>query len=110
MPRVIIPFNRTIINLELDIFLKQGKSQELIDKLNVAIQEDPENTVYYFARAISYEGLAGTLQEGTGQECMNVKSGSFENMVKDSLGEPYESVKDESDGKKLVYQARNCSN
>ena len=49
--------DKTLINMELDIYLKQGRSKELIDKLNVAIEEDPGNTIYYFARAISYEGL-----------------------------------------------------
>jgi tetratricopeptide (TPR) repeat protein len=49
--------DKTLINMELDIYLKQGRSQELIAKLNAAIDEDPGNTIYYFARAISYEGL-----------------------------------------------------
>jgi len=52
--------DKTLINMELDIFLKQGRSIELIEKLNVAIQDDPGNTVYYFARAISYEGMGET--------------------------------------------------
>ena len=52
--------DKTLINMELDIFLKQGRSKELIEKLNVAIQDDPGNTVYYFARAISYEGMGET--------------------------------------------------
>lgn len=49
--------DKTLINMELDIFLKQGRSKELIEKLNIAINDDPGNTIYYFARAISYEGL-----------------------------------------------------
>lgn len=49
--------DKGLINLELDLYLKQGKSAELIDKLNKAIEDDPGNTIYYFARAISYEGL-----------------------------------------------------
>jgi tetratricopeptide (TPR) repeat protein len=50
--------DKTLINMELDIYLKQGRSKELIEKLNGAIADDPGNTIYYFARAISYEGLA----------------------------------------------------
>jgi len=49
--------DKTLINMELDIYLKQGPSKELIEKLNGAIADDPDNTIYYFARAISYEGL-----------------------------------------------------
>jgi len=49
--------DKGLINMELDIYLKQGKSKELITKLDKAIAEDPGNTIYYFARAISYEGL-----------------------------------------------------
>lgn len=48
--------NRDLINTELDIYLKQGRSAELITKLDAAIADDPGNTIYYFARAISYEG------------------------------------------------------
>lgn len=49
--------DKNLMNMELDIYLKQGKSQLLIDKLNKAIEEDPDNKIYYFARAVSYEGL-----------------------------------------------------
>lgn len=49
--------DKTLINIELDIYLKQGRSQELINKLNNAILTDPENVIYYFARAISFEAL-----------------------------------------------------
>lgn len=49
--------NKTLINLELDLYLKQGRSEELIEKLNNAIETDGANVIYYFARAISYEGL-----------------------------------------------------
>lgn len=49
--------DKTLINMELDLYLKQGRSQELIDKLNIAIEQDGSNVIYYFARAISYEGL-----------------------------------------------------
>lgn len=49
--------NRDLINMELDLYLKQGRSEELITKLSAAIDADPANKIYYFARAISYEGL-----------------------------------------------------
>jgi len=51
------PDNVDLINTELDIYLKQGKSEELIKKLDDAILADPQNKIYYFARAISYEKL-----------------------------------------------------
>lgn len=50
--------DKNLMNMELDIYLKQGKSQVLIEKLNKAIEEDSENKIYYFARAVSYEGLS----------------------------------------------------
>jgi tetratricopeptide (TPR) repeat protein len=49
--------DQNIINTELDIYLKQGRSAELINKLSEAITADPENKIYYFARAVSYERL-----------------------------------------------------
>ncbi len=56
--------DKTLINQELDIYLKQGRSEELINKLNIAIEDDPGNTIYYFARAISYEGLGDLEKAG----------------------------------------------
>jgi tetratricopeptide (TPR) repeat protein len=58
--RAIKEDDKNLINMELDIYLKQGKLQLLLDKLNVAIEGDPENKIYYFARAVSYEGLGNT--------------------------------------------------
>lgn len=52
--------DKSLINMELDLYLKQGRSKELIDKLDAAIDADPGSTIYYFARAISYEGLGET--------------------------------------------------
>lgn len=49
--------DQNIINTELDIYLKQGRSAELIGKLSDAINSDPTNKIYYFARAVSYERL-----------------------------------------------------
>lgn len=52
--------DKSLINFELDVYLKQGRSEELIAKLGAAIDEDPGNTIYYFARATSYERLGKT--------------------------------------------------
>lgn len=49
--------DKMLVNMELDIYLKQGRSQELLDKLSGAIASDDQNPMYYFARAITYEGL-----------------------------------------------------
>ena len=56
--------DKLLINKELDIYLKQGRSVELIEKINIAIEDDPGNTVYYFARAISYEGMGDLEKAG----------------------------------------------
>lgn len=45
--------NVTLMEVELDLYLKQGRSKELIDKLNDAIALDGENKVYLFARAVT---------------------------------------------------------
>ncbi len=46
-----------LMRAELDLFMKLGRSQELIDKLNEAIENEPESEVLYFARAINYYNL-----------------------------------------------------
>lgn len=55
--RAKFPADIDLMNMELDIFLKQGKTDILIEKLNVAIEADPENKIYYFARATTYEKI-----------------------------------------------------
>jgi len=55
--RGLLDSDKSLINAELDLYLKMGRSKELIEKLDVAIADDPGNTIYYFARAISFEGI-----------------------------------------------------
>jgi tetratricopeptide (TPR) repeat protein len=55
--RGLLDGDKSLINAELDLYLKMGRSEELIEKLDVAIADDPGNTIYYFARAISFEGI-----------------------------------------------------
>ncbi|MBI1306069.1 MAG: tetratricopeptide repeat protein [Bacteroidetes bacterium] len=45
--------NTTLIDVELDLYLKQGRSEELLKKLDDAIVKDPENKIYYFARGVT---------------------------------------------------------
>lgn len=49
--------NVNLMRAELDLFMKLGRSQELIDKLNAAIEQEPNSEVLYFARAINYYNL-----------------------------------------------------
>lgn len=47
--------NSSLINLELNTYLKLGRSEELITKLDAAIEADPGNALYYAARAGAYD-------------------------------------------------------
>lgn len=49
--------DESLTNLKLNIYLAQGRSQELIDELDEAIENNPGNAIYYFARAMSYDGM-----------------------------------------------------
>ncbi|MBO6515453.1 MAG: tetratricopeptide repeat protein [Bacteroidia bacterium] len=49
--------NVNLMRAELDLFMKLGRSEELIQKLNEAIENEPESEVLYFARAINYYNL-----------------------------------------------------
>ena len=49
--------DQDLMNMELDIYLKQGKTDILIKKLDDAIAADDQNKIYYFARAATYEKL-----------------------------------------------------
>lgn len=49
--------DQDLMNMELDIYLKQGKTDILLKKLADAIAADDQNKIYYFARAATYEKL-----------------------------------------------------
>ena len=51
------PENTSLLNAELDIYIKQGRSEELVSKLSEAIETNPDNKLYYFARAVSHDNL-----------------------------------------------------
>ncbi len=51
-----------LMRAELDLYMKLGRSQEVVDKLNAAIELEPESAVLHFARAISYYNI-GNLEE-----------------------------------------------
>lgn len=55
--REMYPNHGPLIDKELDLYLKLGRSEEIITKLNNAIANDPENVVYYYARGVSYMKL-----------------------------------------------------
>jgi len=44
-----------LINTEIDLYLKLGKSDELIEKLSNAIELDPENDIFYVIRGTCYQ-------------------------------------------------------
>lgn len=52
--------NADLTNLELNTYLRLGRSKELIEKLNAAIETDPENTLYYQARGDAFERFGDT--------------------------------------------------
>ena len=51
------PNDMDLMNMELDIFLKLGKTDILLKKLEDAIAADDQNKIYFFARAATYEKL-----------------------------------------------------
>jgi tetratricopeptide (TPR) repeat protein len=55
--RIAYPNDNNLIIDELGGFLEAGKNDEALDNLNVAIENDAENTVLYFARGTVYENL-----------------------------------------------------
>jgi len=51
------PAIQDLMNMELDIYLRTGKTDLLLKKLEDAIAADDQNKIYYFARASTYEKL-----------------------------------------------------
>jgi tetratricopeptide (TPR) repeat protein len=51
------PENADLMKMELNILLAQGKEAEIMNKLNKAIEIEPDNKMLYFARAINKSSL-----------------------------------------------------
>ncbi|MFN4972238.1 MAG: hypothetical protein ACK45I_12240 [Bacteroidota bacterium] len=57
MGRAEFKTNKDLINQELNIYLTQGKQQILLDKLNEAIEINPENATLLFVRGTIYDNF-----------------------------------------------------
>lgn len=55
--RVAYPNNNNLIVDELEYYLKSGKDQEALSNLDIAIENDAQNEILYFARGTVYESL-----------------------------------------------------
>jgi tetratricopeptide (TPR) repeat protein len=55
--RIAYPDDNNLIVAELEGFLQSGNHDEALENLNIAIENDPKNTVLYFARGTVYESL-----------------------------------------------------
>jgi len=51
------PANTDLINIELNIYLAQGRQNILINKLNEAIATDDENYIFHFVRGNIYDNM-----------------------------------------------------
>jgi len=52
------PNDKTLVNRELNVFIKSGKSDQLVTKLEDAIKADPNNPDLLFTLGIAYDGMA----------------------------------------------------
>lgn len=52
------PNDKTLLNWELNYYIKAGKSEELVKKLEDAIKADPANGDFLFTLAIAYDNMA----------------------------------------------------
>lgn len=52
------PNDKTLVNRELNVFIKAGKSDQLVTKLEDAIKADPNNADLLFTLGIAYDGMA----------------------------------------------------
>jgi len=55
--RELFSSNDDLMNMELDVYLRTGKTDILLKKLDDAIALDDQNKIYYFARASTYDKM-----------------------------------------------------
>ena len=77
--RKAFPTNQALIITELNFYLAQGKVEEIVNKLQEAINLDPDNVELYFALGNAYGELEKTAM---------IESGTPAESVKSCLGEP----------------------
>ncbi len=53
--RELYPNDQSLLTQELNIYLKNGKMDEALANLDVAIENDPDNHIFYFARGTIYD-------------------------------------------------------
>ncbi len=58
------PTDQVLIRMELSIYLAQGKRNVLLDKLNEALNLDPENSTFLFVRGNIYDNFASDAMKG----------------------------------------------
>jgi hypothetical protein len=61
------PNDKTLVNRELNYYIKTGKSDELVGKLEEAIRLDPTNADLLFTLGIAYDGMANP-KDKTGKD------------------------------------------
>jgi len=49
--------DQSLIDAEIRLYTKLGRTSELIEKLTLAIESDPENEIYYIIRGTCYQNL-----------------------------------------------------
>jgi len=49
--------DQSLIDAEIRLYTKLGRTSELIDKLTLAIESNPENEIYYIIRGTCYQNL-----------------------------------------------------
>ena len=52
------PSDKTVVNRELNYYIKAGKTDELVKKLEDAIKADPTNPDLLFTLGVAYDGMA----------------------------------------------------
>ena len=55
--RGLFPEDETLINSEIDIYLRLNKTEELITKTSDAIAKNPDNEIYYVVRGQCYQNM-----------------------------------------------------
>ena len=55
--RSLFPNDESLINSEIDLYLKLGKTEELISKTSIAIEANPDKDIYYVVRGNCYQNM-----------------------------------------------------
>ncbi len=100
--RVAFPNDMSLMNKETDYFLAKGKQQEALNNINLSIQNDPKNAVFYLVAGQINDQIANP-KDKVGKDL--TKPANFEEVVKTAATNYLKAIELNPPNKEVLYNS-----